>query len=322
MTNNEIMVSISCITYNHEKYIRQCLDSLLMQKTNFNYEIIVHDDASTDNTANIIREYEKKYPEIIKPIYQSENQYSKGTYITSTYVVPKVKGKYVAHCEGDDFWTDPYKLQKQFDIMEKNPDCSICVHRVKDYYENGEMLDNEHPNFDLNECKLNLGEYLELVAKNNPYPFQTTSYFVRADVKKDYAFNSPEFVGKFGVGDVPSVLFALTRGDMYYLNELMSGYRLQVKGSWSSKNYTNIKRRVKHLSDLVTGYTSFNEFTNNEYDCYINDICEKNKFLIALLSKKYKTSLSKKYRKYFNKYLSKKEKLAVIIYAVFPFLVK
>lgn len=322
MVNNEIMVSVSCTTFNHEKYIRQCLESLLMQKTNFKYEIIVHDDASTDNTANIIREYEKKYPEIIKPIYQLENQYSKGVPIASSFIIPKIKGKYVAHCEGDDFWTDPYKLQKQLDIMEENPDCTICVHRVKDYYENGEVSDKEHPNFNLNECKLNLGEYLELAAENNSYPFQTTSYFVRADIKKDYAFNPPEFISKFRVGDIPTLLFALTKGNMYYLNISMSGYRLQAKGSWSSQNATNTRRRVNHLSNLVDGYTSFNKFTNNEYARYIEDICEKDEFLIALLSKEYKTCLSKKYRKYFNEYLSKKEKLAVIIYAVFPFFVK
>ena len=127
MEDNNIMVSICCITYNQEKFIRQALDGFLMQKTNFKYEIIIHDDASTDNTANIILEYEKKYPDIIKPIYQTENQYSKGK--KPTLITYKAaQGKYIALCEGDDYWIDENKLQLQVDYMEKNkPDANYPI---------------------------------------------------------------------------------------------------------------------------------------------------------------------------------------------------
>lgn len=125
-----VMVSICCIVYNHESYIRQCLDGFIMQKTNFVYEIVIHDDASTDKTAEIIREYEAKYPNIIKPIYQKENQYSKGIQISATYNLPRAKGKYIALCEGDDYWTDPLKLQKQVDFLEINLEYSGCVHQA------------------------------------------------------------------------------------------------------------------------------------------------------------------------------------------------
>ena len=111
---DKVMVSVICNTYNHEKYIKSALDGFVMQKTNFEYEVLIHDDASTDSTADIIREYEKKYPDIIKPIYQSENQYSKKVPISKTYQYSRAKGKYIAICEGDDYWTDPFKLQKQF----------------------------------------------------------------------------------------------------------------------------------------------------------------------------------------------------------------
>lgn len=316
------MVSVSCTTYNHEKYIRQCLDSLLMQKTNFNYEIIVHDDASTDNTANIIREYEKKYPDIIKPIYQSENQYSQGIQIGAVFITPMLRGKYVAHCEGDDFWTDPYKLQKQFDIMEKNPDCSICVHKVTDVLESGKVTGKTHPAFNLKECKIDLKHYLEIIKTVSTYPFQTTSYFLRADIKKEYALNPPDFVEKFKVGDVPTILFALTNGDLYYLNESMSSYRLMAIGSWNSKNLTNPKKQINHYKNIINGYNSFNEYSDYKYNSFINDICDKNAFLVELHSENYKSCLRRKYRKYFDKYLSNKEKLAVIAYAIFPFLNK
>ena len=104
------LVSICSITYNHAPYIRQCLDGFLMQKTNFKYEIIIHDDASTDGTAEIIKEYAERYPDLITPVFQTENQYSKGLRgFFAKFVFPHAKGKYIALCEGDDYWIDPYK---------------------------------------------------------------------------------------------------------------------------------------------------------------------------------------------------------------------
>ena len=126
--NENIAVSIICNAYNHENYIRDAIESFLMQKTDFAFEILIHDDASTDRTPEIVKEYEKKYPEIIKAIYQKENKYSKGVDIDITFQYPRVQGKYIAVCEGDDYWTDAYKLQKQYDALEKNPHIDMCAH--------------------------------------------------------------------------------------------------------------------------------------------------------------------------------------------------
>src|SRR5690606_29817302 len=116
------IVSIICYAYNHEKYIKDALNGFVMQKTEFPFEIIIHDDASSDKTADIIREFEREYPHILKPIYQTINQYSieKGKVTRICYEA--AKGKYIALCEGDDYWTDPLKLQKQVDFMESNPE--------------------------------------------------------------------------------------------------------------------------------------------------------------------------------------------------------
>jgi len=121
MKNSNPVVSICCITYNQEKYIRDTIEGFLLQKTSFPIEIIIHDDCSTDNTANIIKEYVNKYPEIIKPIYQKENQYSLGVKIFPI-VFSCSKGKYIAICEGDDYWIDPNKLQRQTEYLEANSD--------------------------------------------------------------------------------------------------------------------------------------------------------------------------------------------------------
>ena len=133
-----VEVSVLCITYNHEEYIRTALESLINQKTSFRYEVIVHDDASTDGTASIVREYADKYPDLIKPVLQSNNQYSKGVDIIRTCILNYAEGKYIAFCEGDDCWIDENKLEKQYLLMEKTPSVDICSHAslVKDFETN------------------------------------------------------------------------------------------------------------------------------------------------------------------------------------------
>ena len=129
----EILVSVICTTFNHGQYIANTLESFVMQKTNFKFEVLVHDDASSDDTAKIITEYANKYNDIIVPIIQSENQYSKGVMIIDDILIPKARGKYIALCEGDDFWTDENKLQRQIDFLEKNEEYSACVHNTTQY---------------------------------------------------------------------------------------------------------------------------------------------------------------------------------------------
>lgn len=138
--NNPILVSIHCLVYNHEPYIRQCLEGFIMQKTNFCFEAIVHDDASTDSSAAIIREYAEKYPHIIKPIYETENQYSKKDGSLSRIMNAACKGKYIAICEGDDYWTDPFKLQKQVDVLENNPEISFVYTAFNTVDDKGKII--------------------------------------------------------------------------------------------------------------------------------------------------------------------------------------
>ena len=141
--NEPLMVTILCLVYNHESYIRQCLEGFVMQKTNFRFEAIVHDDASTDGTAAIIREYAEKYPDIIKPIFETENQYSKGDGSLGRIMTAHTHGKYVAICEGDDYWTDPYKLQKQIDFLECYSDYVICSHRYRICLKEEKVMNDE-----------------------------------------------------------------------------------------------------------------------------------------------------------------------------------
>lgn len=143
-----ILVAIKCLVYNHEPYLRQCLDGFMMQKTNFRFVVVVHDDVSTDNSVAIIREYEAKYPDIIKPIYETENQWSKKDGSLDRVVdeaLAATGAKYIALCEGDDYWTDPYKLQKQVDFLESHSDFVACCTRYRYYFQKtGEFSETDH----------------------------------------------------------------------------------------------------------------------------------------------------------------------------------
>lgn len=124
---HDVLLNIVCLAYNQKDYIKDCLDGFVMQKTDFRFNAIVHDDASTDGTADIIREYAEKYPDIIIPVYEEVNQFKTGHIYDKVF--PLINGKYIAQCEGDDYWIDPLKLQKQVDYLELHPDCVVSCHR-------------------------------------------------------------------------------------------------------------------------------------------------------------------------------------------------
>lgn len=269
-----IKVSVICLTYNHEKYIRDALEGFVKQKTNFQFEVIIHDDASTDDTPNIIKEYEKKYPLIIKPIYQKENQYGKGINVFEEFLLPKACGKYMALCEGDDFWIDENKLQKQYDVMENNINCGICVHDVLvwDEYNNciGSMPDKR---LNINESGIiNRNEIIKLLLGDRvykKYPFQTSCYFVRY---MDVAKNSPQV--KY---DMDLLLMIASAYDFYFINEKMSCYRKNTQGSWSdSYRIANDDKLVESELYCINVHKEFDVYTNYEHHSLVEkDICTR-----------------------------------------------
>ena len=194
-----IEVSVICMTYNQEAYVGKMLDGIINQKTNFEYEILIHDDASNDQTPNIIMEYANKYPTIIKPILQKENQYSKGISINAVYNYPRVNGKYIAYCEGDDFWCNHNKLQRQYEEMEKNNECSLCVHDVQSVYQNGNLADVKFPPIQLKPGIISARDYIRMELKDVGWLFQTSSFFIRTD-----AINRllKEYGNPYPVGDL------------------------------------------------------------------------------------------------------------------------
>lgn len=257
--SGEPVVSVCVITYNHGKYIRQCLDGILMQEVTFPYEILIHDDASPDNTAEIIREYEVKYPEIIKPIYQTVNQYSQGIDV-GKYNFERAVGKYIALCEGDDYWSDPKKLQMQVDFLEKNPEYMGTAHSVLIVDENGNQICAENGLERLTYTKnhkYNIGDvekYL-LPGQTNTLVYKNIYKTINEEIKKEYYLLS-------GWGDRKLTATLAALGDIYCFGNTMSAYRYVVitSTSWSAQTY---KRNIygetfKYLIDIQ-------EFVNHAF---------------------------------------------------------
>lgn len=221
------LVSIRCLVYNHEPYLRQCLEGFVMQKTNFPFEAIVHDDASTDGSAAIIREYAEKYPDIIKPIYETENQYSKRDGSLRRIMDERMRGKYVATCEGDDYWIDPLKLQKQIDFMEANPEYSMCFHNAVKFYVDINKLEMFCPLS--SDCDLSEHDVV-----HNWY-IPTASILTRADIRKE----RPKWVKNIYSGDYTLSLLAAMAGKIRYIHGLMSVYRINYNGTSASAMVRN-----------------------------------------------------------------------------------
>lgn len=265
MKNDEIMVSVCCITYNQAQYIKDALDGFLMQKTHFRYEIIIHDDASTDGTVDIIKEYAEKYPDIIKPIFEKENQYSKGIKRILNINFAVANGKYIALCEGDDYWTDENKLQMQVDYMEENPICTFCFH-------NAEIIDME------DETKKSFIPYSKelkkYIKKDNIYnvgelellEFIPTASFM---FRRENLSKMPSWFNDCFVGDWPIKLLMTSFGYAYYIDKKMCVYRKNAKGSVTNKNLEKEKESIAGKVEILNKHREFinwiDEFTKGKY---------------------------------------------------------
>lgn len=220
-------VTIHCLVYNHEPFLRQCLDGLVMQQTNFPFEAIVHDDVSTDGSAAIIREYAEKYPDIIKPIFETENQYPKHDGSLRRIMNAHTRGKYVAYCEGDDYWTDPLKLQKQVDFLESHPDYSICYHKVATVNAKTNKTTGYVPHWLPDKPAT-----FELADMEDKNIIQTLSVMYR------WIFHEERTEDYIDLGIMPGDwilnLAHATKGKTYYMPEVMGAYRIHEGGIWSS----------------------------------------------------------------------------------------
>lgn len=251
------LVTVSLVAFNQAAFIREAIESCLIQKTQFDYEIIIHDDASGDNTAEIILEYAEKYPEIIRPIIQTENQFSKGTEINAKITIPQAKGKYIAFLEADDYWIDPEKLQYQVDFMESHPEVSMCFTATK-------TVDAANPK------EFSIRRY-----KNTDSPVSAENVILigghlldmgSAVAKKSVFDEVPDWYYFSQMWDNTVPLLSTLHGEIYYLNKVTSAYRVNTPGSYMQKNVKVLEKRKSHILKTLKLLEGYNQATENKYE--------------------------------------------------------
>lgn len=275
-------LSICCITYNHVSFISQAIESFLEQQTNFDFEIIIFDDASTDGTSELIRKFAQNNPQKVRYKINDKNIGMISNFIN---VLNASKSRYIALCEGDDYWTDPFKLQKQFDFLEQNPDYSICYHRVLELCEN-QMIPDE-----LNSLNETATYTLMDLAKGNL--MNTASVLFR----NSYKNGIPDWFSLLPIGDYPIHILNALKGKIYYMPDFMAVYRHHSNSTWSNKkrNY-RYDKKIDMLRVLLN---------NLSLPCEIKDIFQKriNEYTHFLLSNSLKYDSRNVFFKFFFKYL-------------------
>lgn len=281
MDNDKILVSIRCLVYNHESYLCQCLEGFVMQKTSFRFEAIVHDDASTDGSATIIREYAEKYPDIIKPIYETENQYSKRDGSLTRITNAACRGKYIAICEGDDYWIDPQKLQKQVDFLEAHPDYLLCGTNGLILWDNGT---NAPEYFNRNFTSRELMPE-DVIGK---WPFPTASLMYRREL---FALLD-SFKCRTYNGDIRIILVALANGRIWSLADITTVYR---KNNDANSSTNRIKAKKDHgefyFGQMIKLYSSYDIYTDHRFKDFINIALTKDKKRLKVIKLRKKIGL-------------------------------
>lgn len=230
------LVAVRCTTYNHELYVRDALDGFVKQKTNFPFVVLIHDDASTDNTVEIIKEYQEKYPDLFQCVFEDENLYSQPRPALGNILAAQLEAsnaKYIAWCEGDDYWTDPNKLQMQFDFMQSHPDFSMCVTngRILDV-PSGKIVESCHKFYEDQDLSME-----DMILGDGSYLF-TNTFFCRTNLYFKYI----DILKLMYVGDYPTQIIMRHLGKVRMINKPTAIYRQNAVGSWSSKHAQSLDK--------------------------------------------------------------------------------
>ncbi len=279
-----LMVTIQCFTYNHEAYIRQCLNGFIIQETDFRFEAVVHDDASTDGTAAIIREYAEKYPDVIRPIYETENQYSKRDGSLQRIMNSNCHGKYIACCEGDDYWIDPMKLQKQVDFMEKHQECTLVLSNGLGLFEEKGII------FKLNPIPTKESKFLTmdevLMEKGGLIPTASMCF------RREIADAEPAWCSKAPVGDRPLRMWCAINGKVYYDVNPMVVYRKSSEGSFTQHVHTDYDYAQHILDNMNVFFDAFDDYTHKEYHDDVQYMKDREEYIFYSRISDYKSLYS------------------------------
>ena len=262
-------ISVLCATFNQDEYIEDAIKSFLMQDSQLCVEIIVHDDASTDGTVDRVRELQKRYPTKITAIIEEENVTQQGYKVFRDFLLPLSRGRYVALCEGDDFWIDANKLEAQFTAMELHPECGLCVCGVRGVKADGMIPTGAvFPSSHFDTGLLDSKTLIQEIISNGRYLFQTSSYFMRRSSLLDNEKLCRKAHDMFQYGDEGIIRFFLAESKILYIDRIMSCYRQNAKNSWTSR--LSGKHAIdRQCNRLISVNTLFNEYTSETYADFV-----------------------------------------------------
>lgn len=295
----EPLVTVILPTHNHAPFIAQAIESVLMQQTDFPFDILLHDDASTDGTADICRAFAEKYPDKITLIAQTVNQYTIDRRIQSHILIPRVNAKYTAILDGDDYWIDPLKLQKQVGYLEAHPDCTLCIGGSYLVDVNNQVVGQVTPY--QTDCVVNPDDMIR-----GGGGFNATNTIV---MPTNLLKNLPKFADYVEAEDIPFQLLGALSGYAWYIADILMAYRLAVPGSWSTRQYASgMETRIKTSRDLIALNKGYDAFSGGKYhDAFVQAI-QYQEFLILTYQHKLKEAKKPPYRRFYDK-LSWKRKL-------------
>ena len=310
------VVSVHMITYNHEPYIRQAIEGVMMQKTDFEFELVIGEDCSQDKTREICFEYQKKYPDRIRVLWWHENVSKLGG--NGRRNRAHCRGEFIAFCEGDDYWNDPYKIITQVNLFESHPDVHFIVHKTGNYDIKGNRLGF------IPRSKMESGIYRRedvVPSLIETYLFHTTSYMFKTEEYKKYCENLPLFAKEMSVGDYALQLYFSNLGNIIFLNKEMSAHVHNVPGSWTDKSHKNdYDVSIKHQEEMNHCMKLFDTYISSEFHRNLENRINKfemhklyhdNKFSEIVRNKNYSKALKKyDYRSY----------LSICLRVRFPFL--
>ncbi len=258
----EMMVSITCVAFNHEYCIEETMDSFLMQETNFPFEIIINDDVSTDRTVEILKDYEIKFPNIVKPVYQSKNQFSQGIN-TMALLFPKVTGKYVAFCDGDDYWTDKDKLSIQVAEMEKHPEIDMSFHSDR------KLVGSQQQDIQLKHADGNkMFSAEEMILGGGNFCPTASLMFTNRLLP-----SLPDWFYKAIPGDFVGQIMGSVRNGALYIDRCMSIYRVGVETSWTvSESQENSEKRKLSLLNFNEKLTLINNTFDKRFQKEVDQV--------------------------------------------------
>ena len=250
----EPLVSVKVVTYNHAAYISRCIESILMQKTTFPFELVIGEDCSTDGTREIVLEYAQRYPDIIRVVTSESNV---GMRANSARILPICQGEYIAFCDGDDYWIDPLKLQKQYEAIVKYNAVLVTHSTLMVFYENKKMSGESKMRRAKNKSGfLDLDDII-----SHRTPFQTSSIFLRSEIIKKL----PDWYFQLAIGDYPLKVISAQLGKIYYIDEIMSVYQKGVSGSFTNRYSANSTQEMEREKGELKMYPYLDAYTGYKY---------------------------------------------------------